>query len=493
MTPTTSILAIDQGTTNTKALLIAPDGSCIGQASRPVDIHFPRPGWVEQAPLAIWQSVVDAVQECLESATPPTIAAVAISNQRESAVVWDRRTGQPLAPLVSWQCRRSAGFCESLRSAANEKLVYDRTGLALDPMFTASKFRWLLDNLPEGHQRAENGDLCLGTVDSWLAWNFTGGAVHRTDVTNASRTQLFNIHRLDWDAELLKLFGIPRQALPEVHESSANYGETVAYDSLPAGVPVAAVIGDSHAALFGHAGFAPGSVKATFGTGSSLMTPTAVARASQAGLSTTVAWGYSGVTYALEGNIYVTGAAVQWLGDFLGSNPADVATRAAEVEDTDGVYFVPAFVGLGAPYWVSDARGLLSGLTRGSGSAHVARAVVESIAYQIRDIFDLMERESGSALNMLLADGGPTRNDMLMQFQADIIGRPVVRNNSTNLSALGAAYLAGLHIGTWSGYDGIARLPRPTDRFEPKMLESKRESLYSGWRDAVSRALFKSS
>lgn len=492
MTPTTAILAIDQGTTNTKALLITPDGNCIGQASRPVDIRFPRAGWVEQDPRAVWQSVVDAVQECLESTSHPPLAAVAISNQRESAVAWDRKTGQPLAPLVSWQCRRSADFCASLRDVDNEKLVYDRTGLALDPMFTASKFRWLLDNIPDGHQRAENAELCLGTVDSWLVWNFTGGAVHRTDVTNASRTQLFNLHHLTWDGDLLNLFGIPHQALPEVLESSANYGETVTLGSLPGGIPVASVIGDSHAALFGHAGFAPGSVKATFGTGSSLMTPTAVPRTSPNGLSTTVAWGYSGVTYALEGNIYVTGAAVQWLGDFLGIKPADVAARATEVDDTGGAYFVPAFVGLGAPYWVSDARGLLTGLTRGSGSAHVARAVVESIAYQIRDIFDLMESDSGSALNVLLADGGPTRNDMLMQFQADIIGRPVVRNNSTNLSALGAAYLAGLALGTWTGYEDIARLPRSTDRFEPVMPDAKRESLYSGWRDAVSRALFKS-
>ena len=491
MISTHTILAIDQGTTNTKVMLITEDGSCIGQASRPVGIHFPRPGWVEQDANAIWQSVVDAIQECLESAGSPALSAVAISNQRESAVIWDRESGQPLGPLVSWQCRRSADFCASLRNVENEKRVYDRTGLALDPMFSASKFRWLLDSVPDGVQRAEAGDICLGTVDSWLVWNLTGGAVHRSDVTNASRTQLFNIHQLDWDTDLLALFGIPRQALPDVFESSAEYGESVSCGSLSAGVPVAGVIGDSHAALFGHAGFEPGSVKATFGTGSSLMTPTAVPRSSQNGLSSTVAWGYSGVTYALEGNIYVTGAAVQWLGDFLGIKSAEVAARATEVDDTGGVYFVPAFVGLGAPYWVSDARGLLTGLTRGSGSAQVARAVVESIAYQIRDIFDLMESDSGSALNVLLADGGATRNDMLMQFQADIIGRPVVRNHSTNLSALGAAYLAGLTTGMWNGYESIARLPRSTDRFEPSMPDSRREALYSGWRDAVARTLLK--
>lgn len=484
------VLAVDQGTTNTKALLVNSRGQIVAQAAHPVGITFPQPGWVEQSALEIWQSVRAVVDDCLASAGHPPMLALAISNQRETSLAWDRRTGQPLGPVVSWQCRRTTGICAALQTPDNEKQVYARTGLALDPMFSAAKFRWLLDHIPQGHSRAQNGDICLGTVDSWLVYQFTGGSEHRTDVTNASRTQLFNLQQVDWDDDLLALFGVPRAALPRPGESSSLFGETVALGYLPAGVPICGVVGDSHGALFGHTGFQPGAVKATYGTGSSLMSPVTAPPHSRSGLSGTIAWGESGVTYALEGNIYTTGATVQWLRDFLSTTTQAIADLAASVPDTEGVYLVPAFVGLGAPHWDANARALISGLTRGSSAAHVARAAVESIAYQIRDVFDRMEADSGTALHLLLADGGATRNNMLMQFQADLIGRPVVRNNSTHLSALGAAYLAGLYIRFWDSRESIAALPRAIDRFDPAMSPAQRERLLAGWQEAVARTLY---
>jgi glycerol kinase len=485
------ILTIDQGTTNTKVLLIDSGGSVLAEASRPVKIEFPQPGWVEQDPVEIWTSVRDAVNECLATAGNPSVAAIAISNQRESAVAWERDTGKPVGPLVSWQCRRSAPICADLRAQGLEDAVRNRTGLTIDPMFSASKMRWLLDNAPNGHERAEQGELCVGTVDSWLLWNFTGGAVHRCDVTNASRTQLFNIHTLEWDPELLQAFGIPLAALPEVQHSSYQFGASVPVGGLAGDTPIGSMVGDSHGALFGHAAFHPGSVKATYGTGSSLMSPISEVTISDSGVSTTIAWGEKSVVHALEGNIYVTGAAVQWLGNLLGfDKPSDAAALAAEVDTTDGLYFVPAFVGLGAPHWNDQATGLVTGITRGTTAAHMARAVVESIAYQIRDVFDAMQHDVGDKLNVLYADGGASRNDLLMQFQADILGCPVLRNNSTVLSALGAAYLAGLTVGVWASKEDIAALPRSTDRFEPKISDSTRGDLYDGWQKAVARTIF---
>ncbi len=485
------ILAIDQGTTNTKAILIDSQGNPLAEASEPVDVTFPRPGWVEQDPLAIWQSVRTAIDGCLQAAENPRPAAVAISNQRESAVVWERETGQPVGPLVSWQCRRTAPFCDALRAQGLAPTVLERTGLTLDPMFTAPKIRWLLDNTPEGHARAEQGELCAGTVDSWLLWNLTGAKQHRCDVTNASRTQLLNLRTCEWDDDLLGIYGIPEVALPEIRRSSALFGETVSLGLLEGGVPIGSMIGDSHGAMFGHGRYTPGSVKATYGTGSSLMTPISAIKMSKRGISTTVAWGEKTVVYALEGNIYVTGAAVQWLRDLLGLKSAsEVADLAASVESTEGVYVVPAFVGLGAPHWDNAARGLVTGLTRGSSAAHLARAVIESIAYQIRDVFDVIAEEAGEPLRVLLADGGASRNDQLMQFQADIVGCPVLRNNSTYLSALGAAYLAGLTVGVWSSPEEIAALPRSLDRFEPRLSDYERERLYTGWNQAVARTMF---
>lgn len=485
------ILAIDQGTTNSKALLINADGACLAEGSEPVAVTFPRPGWVEQDPLLIWRSIVSAIDKCLAARGNPPVAAVAISNQRESAVMWDRATGKAAGPLVSWQCRRGAPLCDELRGQGLAPTVLEKTGLALDPMFTASKYRWLLDSVPDGYRRAEQGELCLGTVDSWLLWNLTGGAAHQCDVTNASRSQLFNIRTLEWDAGLLAAFGIPRAALPDVKHSSHIFGEASGLSNVADGIPVASMIGDSHGALFGHGGFQPGSVKATYGTGSSLMSPISELAFSDSGISTTVAWGYQRVVHALEGNIYVTGAAVQWLASILGSDdPGKVAGLAESVASTDGLYIVPAFVGLGAPHWNDKARGLVCGMTRGTTAAHLARAVIESIAYQIRDVFDAMSRDAGSDLAVLFADGGASRNNLLMQFQADILGCPVLRNNSTMLSALGAAFLAGLAVGIWPSQQAIADLPRSLDRFEPTLDDSAREALYAGWQDAIARTCY---
>lgn len=484
------ILAIDQGTTNTKAILVANTGQVLRRSSQPLAVSYPQPAWVEQDPLAIWQSVQAVIDECLQD--NPALAAIAVSNQRESVVLWERETGLPVGPCVIWQCQRGAALCQKLKAQGLESLVHQRTGLTLDPMFSASKMHWLLEHTADGFNRASAGELCLGTIDSWVLFKLTGGRVHACDMTNASRTQLFDLHRQQWDAELLASFDIPQSALPTIKPSSTIYGETVATGSLPAGIPIASLIGDSHAALFGHAGFQPGAIKATYGTGSSLMTPMPTPVISQRGLSTTIAWATpEKTTYALEGNIYVTGAAVQWLGQLLGLKETDhIETLAATVTDTLGVYLVPAFVGLGAPHWNDSARGLITGLTRGTTPAHVARATLESITYQIRDVFDAMQAEAGVELKTLLADGGPSRNNFLMQFQADILGCPVQRNLSGDVSALGAAYLAGLAVGLWGSEAEIAALPRPHDLFEPHLPAETRANLYHGWQQAVARTIF---
>jgi len=485
------ILAIDQGTTNTKTLLLDAEGRILSRAARPLSIRFPEPGWVEQDAIELWNSVVEAAGECLQQAGRPPLAGIAITNQRESTVVWDAATGLPAAPCVVWQCRRTAAYCEDLKRRDLDAFLAARTGLAIDPLFSASKIRWLLDHIPEGQRRAEAGELRAGTVDSWLLWNLTGGAVHACDATNASRTQLLNLRTLQWDPELLALFGIPRPLLPDVRPSSAIYGSTAAVGPLPQGVPIASMIGDSHAALFGHAAFRPGSVKATYGTGSSLMTLIEEPAFSPHGLSTTVAW-WLGETarYALEGNITMTGGAVHWVGEFLRlpDPAASAAALAEQAPDTDGVYLVPAFAGLGAPYWDPDARGVITGLTRGASAAQVARAALEAIAFQICDVFEAMQASVSTPLPELLADGGASKNDTLMQFQADILGRPVRRNLSADLSAVGAAWLAGLALGVWSSPEELERLPRPVDLFEPRMSEAERRTRCEGWRRAVEKA-----
>jgi glycerol kinase len=484
------ILAVDQGTTNTKAVLVDREGQVLARASLPLSIAFPQPGWVEQDARALWSSFCETASACLTSAGDAEVVAVGISNQRESVVVWDRRTGEPVAPCVTWQCRRTAEFCEDLRSRGLEQSIQDRSGLPLDPLFSASKLRWLLRNIPNGTARAADGELCAGTVDSWLLWNLTGSAVHATDASNASRTQLLDLGSAAWDPELLRTFDIPRACLPEVHPSTGVVGSTAAGGPLPSGVPVASLIGDSHAALFGHAAFATGAVKATYGTGSSLMTPIDRPVQSHHGLATTVAWAEpSHVRYALEGNITNTGGTIEWLSGFLGMHSAgELASLAASVPDSGGVYLVPAFAGLGAPHWDAGARGLVCGLTRGACPAHVARAAVESIAYQIRDVFEAMRQDSGMPHPLLYADGGASRNDVLMQFQADILDCPVIRSSSPDLSAIGAAWLAGLAVGYWKSHAELEALPRPTARFEPALPAGPRGRLIDGWLDALSRS-----
>lgn len=483
------ILAIDQGTTNTKAILVDAAGAIVAQAARPLAVSYPRPAWVEQDPLAIWRSVQAAAAECLARGGRHP-AAIGISNQRETVLLWERASGRPLGPAVVWQCHRSAPLCQELAARGLEPLLRERTGLTIDPMFSASKARWLLDSLPGGHERAARGDICIGTVDSWLLWNLTGGAAHACDLTNASRTQLLNLDALAWDAELADVFGVPLAALPELRPSASIFGRTAESCGLPGGIPIASMIGDSHAALFGHGVFAPGVVKATYGTGSSLMAPTAAPVRSRHGLSTTIAWARERVTYALEGNIYATGAAVAWLAQLLAlqDGAAGVERLAAEAADAGGVYLVPAFVGLGAPHWNDAARGLITGLVGGTTRAQLARATLESVAYQVRDVLDALAADLGAPPEALLADGGASRNDLLMQIQADIIGRPVVRSAAAELSALGAALLAGLTVGLWESEEAAGALLPAGQRFEPHLPAAAREELYRGWRRAVARA-----
>jgi glycerol kinase len=513
------ILAIDQGTTNTKALLVGPDGTILAQGSVPTGVTYPQAGWVEQDPLEIWHSTLEAVARCLAAAERVTdgvtaIAAIAIANQRETALLWERTTGLPVGPAVVWQCRRSAPFCEQLRAHGLEPMLRARTGLQVDPMFSGSKVRWLLD-----HAGKPPSELCAGNVDAWLLWHLTGGAVHATDLTNASRTQLLNLADLTWDDEILALFGIPRAALPVLRPSSAVFGETVPIDlpsgaTLPGGIPIASMIGDSHASLFGLGGFRRGAVKATYGTGTSLMSPTPAPIASANGLSTTIAWAHAAgceapaaslhsrsphsrvtspsVVFALEGNIYTTGGAVQWIGDLLGLDGigATIEALARSVPDAGGVTFVPALVGLGAPHWAPSARGLVTGLSLGTGRAHLARAALDAIAFQVRDVFDAMQADAGVADSTLLVDGGASRNDLLMQLQADAIGCPVERSRSSDVSALGAAFLAGLTIGLWHDETTLEALIPPRDRFEPAIDSTEREMRHLTWRAALARTLY---
>jgi glycerol kinase len=486
------ILAIDQGTTNTKALLLDRSGKVCARASRPLAIAFPQPGWVEQDARELWSSVVEAASDCLEQAPGTKIAATGISNQRESVVVWDRKTGEPAGPCIVWQCRRTANFCDELRRRGLGDMIRARSGQPIDPLFSASKVAWLLSRIEDGRSRARAGELCAGTVDSWLLWNLTGGKVHTTDASNASRTQLLSLQAVAWDRELLELFDIPAACLPEVRPSSGVLGLTVACKKLPGGVPVASLIGDSHAALFGHAAFSTGAVKSTYGTGSSLMTLVDQPLPSRHGLSSTIAWAQRDVVrYALEGNITNTGGTVQWCAGFLrlAGGAEEAASLAATVPDTGGVYLVPAFAGLGAPHWDSDARGLLCGLTRGTTAAHMARAAIESTAFQVADVFEALGRDAGIALPALLADGGASRNDTLMQFQADILDRPVIRSLSVDLSAIGAAWLAGLALGYWESLEELERLPRPVARFDPAMRPVRRAELIAGWRNALAGAM----
>lgn len=490
------LLALDQGTTSSRALLFDRAGAVEASASREFKQYYPQPAWVEHDALEIWDSQRAVAEQVMHDggATPEDIAAIGITNQRETVVLWDRKTSKPLYHAIVWQCRRTAGECERIKGEPFGRTLRDKTGLVVDAYFSATKIAWLLENVPHARERAERGELACGTIDSWLIWNLTDGRVHVTDVTNASRTMLFNIHTLRWDEEILRYFSIPASLLPSVMPSSGILGET---SLLGPTIPIAGVAGDQQASLFGHGCLAPGSVKNTYGTGCFLLmnTGSRVAR-SESGLISTMAWQRDGETaYALEGSVFVAGASVQWLRDELKiiKDAAETQAMAQAVPDTGGVYFVPAFVGLGAPYWDAYARGTLVGLTRGTGRNHVARAALESMAYQTRDVVDSMARDSGMRPEVLRVDGGATRNDFLCQFQADILGMPVERAPVTETTALGAARLAGLATGFWSDEEDMLKATAKQNvegvmRFEPQMEAGRREDLYGGWRRAVERA-----
>jgi len=487
------ILALDQGTTSSRALLFDETGTIRSVAQREFTQHFPEPGWVEHDPQEIWVSQISVAIEALGKAhvRPRDVAAVGITNQRETTIVWDRITGQPIHNAIVWQDRRTAGFCDELKAAGHEPFVQSRTGLVIDAYFSASKVRWLLDHVPGAREKALAGQLAFGTVDSWLVWKLTSGVRHLTDVTNASRTMLLNIHTGAWDEDLLRLFDIPASLLPEVRPSSEVYAEVTTTLGLGE-VPIAGIAGDQQAALFGQQCTTPGMAKNTYGTGCFLLQHTGTSPiASTNQLVTTIAWGLDGgLEYAMEGSVFIGGAVVQWLRDGLGliKSAAEVEALASSVPDNGGVYLVPAFAGLGAPHWDAYARGTLVGLTRGTTAAHVARAAIEAIAYQVGDLLDAMHRDAGVELSELRVDGGAAQNDLLMQFQSDVLGVPVLRPAVTETTALGAAYLAGLAVGYWKARADIASQWQVERRFEPKMAPAEAGALRSRWRDALDRA-----
>ena len=488
------ILAIDQGTTGTTALLLDRFGAVLGRVSREIAQVYPSPGWVEHSPQEILDSCLHVVDELLRETgvSPSQIEAIGITNQRETTLVWDRYTGAPVANAVVWQCRRSAPICDALERQGMGPHVREKTGLRIDPYFSATKIRWILDNTPSGQARAERGDLLFGTVDTWLLWNLTGRAVHATDVTNASRTMLYDIAKLAWDDDLLDALDIPRAMLPEVQPSSGIFGHTHADLLHGQEIPIAGVAGDQHAALFGQACFRPGMVKSTYGTGCFVLANTGSTRVpSRSGLITTVAWDIGdGVTYALEGSVFSAGATVQWLRDGLGiiQSSEEVNTLAESVDDNGGVYLVPAFTGLGAPYWDPDARGTIVGLTRGSTAGHLARAALEATAYQTRGVVEAMAANAGLDIDVLRVDGGGSASRLMMQHQADLLGVPIERCAVAETTALGAGYLAGLATGMWADTDEIEALWKSDAIFEAKMPAAERRRLYGEFQRAVERA-----
>jgi len=491
------ILSIDQSTSGTKAVLFDRWGKLVHRCTFEHFQYYPQPGWVEHDAEEIFRKTLEAIRCVLEESGIPSseVRVLSITNQRETAVVWDRITGKPVHHAIVWQCQRGTGICNELKTQGFDEPVRRKTGLVLSPYFTAAKVKWILDHVEGARQMAQEGRLLMGTVDSWLLWKLTGGRVHATDYSNASRTQLFNIHELRWDRELLDIFTIPESMMPEVRFSDELFGVTEAGGILEQGVPVSGILGDSHAALFGQNCFEKGMAKATYGTGSSIMLNIGKkALQSEKGVVTSLAWGQGGeVEYVLEGNINCTGATIKWLVDDLGLIAAsrEAGEIAPSVENTGGVYIVPAFVGLGAPYWDSEARAILCGITRGTRKAHIVRAAEESIAYQIKDVLDLMAVESGIQLKELRVDGGPTRDDFLMQFQADILDVAVVRARIEELSALGSAFMAGLAVGFWKDREEVKALRIQDAVFQSKMDPEDRRQLYAGWKGAVERALFK--
>lgn len=488
------VMALDQGTTSSRAIIFDENGSIVSVAQKEFTQIYPKPGWVEHDPMEIWGSQIGVAREAMEKAriAPDEIAAIGITNQRETTIVWDKNTGKPVYNAIVWQCRRTAPICDDLKAKGLADVIRRKTGLVVDAYFSGTKIKWILDNVEGAREKAERGELLFGNVDTWLIWNLTGGKVHVTDYSNASRTMIFNIHTLDWDEDILKELGIPRAMLPEVKPSSFVYGHTDR-EIFGAEVPIAGDAGDQQAALFGQACYKPGMAKNTYGTGCFMLMNTGEkAVESQSGLLTTIAWGVNGrVEYALEGSIFIAGAVVQWLRDELRiiDNSAQSEEYATKVEDTNGVYLVPAFVGLGAPYWDMYARGVIVGLTRGAKREHIIRAALESIAYQTRDVLEAMQKDSGITLMNLKVDGGAVANNFLMQFQSDILGVPVSRPKVTETTALGAAYLAGLAVGYWKDMDEIASKWQIDREFKPAMAMEVREKLYAGWKKAVKRAL----
>lgn len=487
----THLLAFDQGTTSSRALLLNETGTVAAVAQLEFTQIFPQPGWVEHNPVEIWSTQAGAAAEVISGSgiKLEDIAAIGITNQRETAIVWDRRTGKPVYNAIVWQDRRTAGVCDRMKADGLEELIQEKTGLVVDAYFSGTKVAWILDNVPGARQRAERGELAFGTVDSWLIWKLTEGAVHVTDETNASRTMLFNIHTRDWDDELLKLLDVPRSMLPSVKSSSEVYGECA---GPLAGAPIAGIAGDQQSALFGQMCCRPGMVKNTYGTGCFMLMNTGKNPvASKHKLLTTIAWSVGGVTYyALEGSVFIAGALVQWLRDGLQiiRSSSEVEALAASVPDSGDVYVVPAFAGLGAPHWDPYARGALIGITRGTTRAHLARAALEGIAFQVADILLAMEADASIRLKELRVDGGASNNNLLMQFQADLLGIPVVRSKNVETTALGSAYLAGLAVGYYRSIDEVAWQWAPGRTFEPAMTADRRAALRARWNKALGRS-----
>jgi glycerol kinase len=488
------VLSLDQGTTSSRAILFDVSGAIVASQAYEFTQHYPKPGWVEHDPEEIWQSQLRAMHDTVAKARASfdEIAAIGITNQRETALVWDRRTGEPVYRAIVWQSRQTVPICEDLKRRGLEPTFRDRTGLVVDAYFSGTKVRWILDQVAGARERAARGELAFGTVDSWLIYRLTGGRVHATEYSNASRTLLFNIHERRWDPELLGLLEVPPELMPEVRESSGVFGQSDPTLTGGVSLPIAGVAGDQQAALFGQTCFTPGETKNTYGTGCFILMNTGDRPVrSTSGLLTTLAWGIDGVVeYALEGSIFIAGAGIQWLRDELGliESAAESESLASTVSDTGGVYVVPAFTGLGAPYWDPHSRGVIVGLTRGSGRAHVVRATLEAIAYQTRDVLHCFEQDTGLRPEELRVDGGATANNLLMQFQADILGIPIRRPQVAETTALGAAYLAGLAVGFWPARAELKKHWRDDRTFEPSLGEDEREVLYRGWLRAVERA-----
>ena len=485
------IMSIDQGTTSSRAILFDEEGQIQGVAQREFKQYFPKSGWVEHDANEIWTSVLAVMAEVINEneIDPEQVKGIGITNQRETTVIWDKKTGRPIYHAIVWQSRQTQHICNELKEQGHEKTFRNKTGLLLDPYFSGTKVRWILDNVKGAREKAENGDLLFGTIDTWLVWKLSGGEAHITDYSNASRTLMYNIHELKWDDELLELLDIPKAILPEVKESSEVYAHTKDYHFFGQEVPIAGIAGDQQAALFGQACFERGDVKNTYGTGGFMLMNTGEEPVtSESGLLTTIAYGLDGkVNYALEGSIFVSGSAIQWLRDGLRiiNSAPQTENYATRVNSTDNVYFVPAFVGLGTPYWDSEARGAIFGLTRGTEKEHFIRATLESLCYQTRDVMEAMSKDSGIEVNNLRVDGGAVKNNFIMQFQADIVDTSVERPEVQETTALGAAYLAGLAVDFWEDKKDIADGWKLEKEFNPEMSEETRTKLYKGWKKAV--------